>query len=52
MCVHRYGAAEKDCSVALALDGGYVKAFLRRGTAREKLGRFKEAKQGRAIGQV
>ena len=43
---HRYGAAERDCSVSLALDGSYVKAYLRRGTARMKLGRMTDARKG------
>lgn len=45
----RYAAAESDCSVALALDDGYVKAYLRRGTARTKLGKLKEAREGLGI---
>jgi len=35
--------------VALALDDSYVKAYLRRGTARTKLGKLKEAKEGLGI---
>ncbi|KAF8069556.1 RPAP3 [Scenedesmus sp. PABB004] len=35
--------AEADCSAALALDGGYVKALHRRGTARRALGRHLDA---------
>ena len=42
----RYAAAEKDCSVALALDGSYVKAYLRRGVTRACLGRREEAREG------
>ena len=43
--LHRYGSAESDCSLALTLDGSYLKAFLRRGTARLKLGRPEEARE-------
>ena len=46
----RYAAAESDCSLAIALDDSYVKAYLRRGTARAKLGKLKEAKEGQSVG--
>ena len=48
MCaiLYRYGDAERDCSLALALDDTYVKAYFRRATARVKLGKLKEAKLG------
>ena len=42
----RYGEAEKDCSLALALDDSYIKAYYRRATARVKLGRLEDAKLG------
>ena len=42
----RYAAAEMDCTVALELDGTYMKAFLRRATARAKLRKFVLARQG------
>lgn len=45
----RYAAAESDCSLAIALDDSYVKAYLRRGTARTKLGKLKEAKEGQSV---
>ena len=32
--------------MALALDDSYLKAYLRRGTARARLGRLTEAKEG------
>ncbi len=41
---HRYTSAESDCSLALTLDDRYLKAYLRRGTARLKLGRVDEAR--------
>ncbi len=41
---HRYTSAESNCSLALTLDDRYLKAYLRRGTARLKLGRVKEAR--------
>lgn len=43
----RYAAAESDCSMALVLDDSYVKAYLRRGTARAKLGKLAEALEGK-----
>lgn len=42
----RFAAAEEDCSLSLSLDQTYLKAWLRRATAREKLGKLAEAKQG------
>lgn len=42
----RYAAAESDCSIVLALDDRYLKAYLRRGTARLKLGKTDEARTG------
>ncbi|KAL0422382.1 UNVERIFIED_CONTAM: Outer envelope protein 64, mitochondrial [Sesamum latifolium] len=38
--------AEEDCSRAISLDKKYVKAYLRRGTARESLLLYREALQG------
>lgn len=38
--------AEKDCTAALLLDPKFVKAYLRRGTARLKLGLYKQALEG------
>ncbi|KAM0950959.1 putative amidase [Dioscorea sansibarensis] len=38
-----YLQAETDCSTAISLDKKNVKAYLRRGTAREMLGYYKEA---------
>ena len=35
--------------MAIALDDSYVKAYLRRGTARIKLGKSKEAKEGLSV---
>ena len=48
LLVYRYGAAEEDCSTALALDDSYVKAYLRRGAAREKMGKLEEAREGKS----
>lgn len=41
--IFRYGAAEKDCTDAIILDPSYVKAYMRRGTARKKLARLEPA---------
>ena len=41
-----YEEAESDCSLALALDDGYIKAYYRRATARVKLGKLEDAKLG------
>ena len=46
VCTHRYAAVEEDCNTALALDEGYVKAYLRRGVARLHLSRVEDAQQG------
>ena len=35
--------------MAIALDDSYVKAYFRRGTARTKLGKLKEAKEGLSV---
>jgi len=40
----KYGAAEADCDAALELDISYVKALMRRGTARMALKKLEEAK--------
>jgi tetratricopeptide (TPR) repeat protein len=42
---NRYAQAEVDCTVALALDANYPKAYHRRATARLNLGKLEEAKQ-------
>lgn len=39
----QYAEAEQDCSAALQLDGSYIKALHRRGTARRQLGKLLEA---------
>ena len=39
----RYGAAIQDCDTALELDNTYIKAYARRATAKQSLGRLKEA---------
>ena len=44
--VVRYAAAEADCMTALELDHTYMMAYLRRGTARLKLGKPQLARQG------
>jgi Tfp pilus assembly protein PilF len=41
----RYGAAIQDCDTALELNRTYVKAYARRATAKQSLGRLKEAKE-------
>lgn len=41
-----YAEAEKDCSLSLALDDSYVKAYYRRATARVKLQKQDDAKLG------
>ena len=46
VCSCSYGEAEKDCSLALALDDSYIKAYYRRATARVKLGKLEDAKLG------
>ncbi|KAF8012534.1 hypothetical protein BT93_I0637 [Corymbia citriodora subsp. variegata] len=40
-----FSTSEEDCTEAILLDKKYVKAYLRRGTARESLIRYKEALQ-------
>ena len=45
LTLSRYAAAEFDCSVALALDPLYTKAYLRRGTARMGLEKYEDAKK-------
>ena len=42
----RYAAAEQDCTLALELDATYVKAWLRRATARTLLDKLKAAEEG------
>ena len=42
----RFAVAEEDCTLSLSLDQTYLKAWLRRATAREKLGKLVEAQQG------
>lgn len=39
----RYGAVIQDCTDAIALDPTYIKAYMRRGTARRKLNKLEEA---------
>ena len=45
----RYADAEKDCSRSLCLDDSNIKAYFRRATARTKLNKLEDAKQGREI---
>ena len=40
----KYGAAEADCHAALEIDPSYVKALMRRGSARVNLNKLDEAK--------
>lgn len=40
----RFQAAENDCNLCLSIDPTYVKAYLRRGTARKNLKKFSFAK--------
>ena len=40
----KYGAAEADCDAALEIDPSYVKALMRRGSARVHLNKLDEAK--------
>ncbi|XP_054707588.1 RNA polymerase II-associated protein 3-like [Uloborus diversus] len=40
----QFQAAENDCTLCLSIDPTYVKAYLRRGTARSKLGKHSLAK--------
>ncbi|XP_043086673.1 RNA polymerase II-associated protein 3 isoform X2 [Puntigrus tetrazona] len=39
----KFAVAESDCDLAIALDGKYVKAYVRRAAARAALGRHREA---------
>ena len=41
----KYAQAEADCTAAIALDGKYIKAWMRRATARAGLKRLAEALQ-------
>lgn len=42
--IYRFQAAENDCTLCLSIDPTYVKAYLRRGTARKNLNKFSLAK--------
>uniref|UniRef100_A0A671NV54 RNA polymerase II-associated protein 3-like n=1 Tax=Sinocyclocheilus anshuiensis TaxID=1608454 RepID=A0A671NV54_9TELE len=42
----RFGVAESDCNLAIALDGKYVKAYVRRAAARAALNKQQEALEG------
>jgi len=42
-CLDQHEAAEADCTAALCIDPKYVKALVRRATAREKLGKAEQA---------
>lgn len=42
----RYTEAEEDCTTALTLDNTFIKAYFRRATARERLGKLKDAMIG------
>lgn len=44
ICYCRFASAETDCSVSIALDPTYVKAYSRRGTARIGLKKYAEAR--------
>ena len=44
--VGRFAVAEEDCTLALGLDSSYVKAYLRRGTARCRLSKFAQGRLG------
>lgn len=41
--------AEEDCTLSLHLNETYVKAYFRRATARENLGKLKDAIKGRTL---
>eukprot|EP00478_Filoreta_tenera_P002292 GABV01002361.1.p1 GENE.GABV01002361.1~~GABV01002361.1.p1 ORF type:complete len:146 (+),score=41.76 GABV01002361.1:130-567(+) len=43
MKLDKFKEAEKDCSQAISLNGGFVKAFVRRGVARRHLGKHAAA---------
>ncbi|XP_040834875.1 RNA polymerase II-associated protein 3 isoform X1 [Ochotona curzoniae] len=43
--IRKFREAEEDCTCAISLDGSYSKAFARRGTARNLLGKLSEARQ-------
>ncbi len=48
MCLlkqEKFAAAEKDCTLSIALDPKYTKAYHRRATARVKLGKLDEARK-------
>lgn len=41
----RYGACEADCTLAIQLDGNYLKAYYRRALARIQLGKVEQARE-------
>ncbi|XP_016370251.1 RNA polymerase II-associated protein 3-like [Sinocyclocheilus rhinocerous] len=41
--LNKFGVAESDCNLAIALDGKYVKAYVRRAAARATLNKHQEA---------
>ena len=43
-CLDQHEAAEADCTAALCIDPKYVKALVRRATAREKLGKAEQVR--------
>ena len=47
--VTRYAAAEKDCDISLSLDDQYVKAWMRRATAKAKLKKYESATEGTGL---
>ena len=46
MLLNRWVETEADCTLALSLDAGYVKAYLRRATARVEMGKVGSAERG------
>uniref|UniRef100_A0A671P0Y1 RNA polymerase II-associated protein 3-like n=1 Tax=Sinocyclocheilus anshuiensis TaxID=1608454 RepID=A0A671P0Y1_9TELE len=44
--LNKFGVAESDCNLAIALDGKYVKAYVRRAAARAALNKQQEALEG------